>query len=70
MSKFFKALSKENSLEWDNALPVGQCTAAVRHALAQTRRLSAAAAAPDASARDKAIKGMTDQAAIWGILEQ
>ena len=70
MSKFFKELSKENSLEWDNALPVGQCTAAVRHALAQTRRLSAAAAAPDASARDKAIKGMTDHAAIWGILEQ
>ena len=69
ISKFYRSLSKNFKLDWDNTAPIGACSANVRDALDVTRRISAVVSSPKAAEKDSAIKGLSSPDAIWAILE-
>lgn len=69
ISKFYRNLTKGVDVSWDHSAPVGTCTGRVREALDATRRIRAVVSAPDAAARDKAIKSESDPYRVWQILE-
>ncbi len=69
ISKFYRNLTKDFNVQWDSSLPAGRCSSNVREALGVTRRIAAVLARPDAAERDRALKGLSDAAEIWNILE-
>ena len=69
ISKFYRNLTKEFELQWDSSLPAGRCSANVREALGLTRRIAAVMNRPDVAELDKSLKGLSEPAEIWNILE-
>ena len=70
ISKFYRNLTKDFSLNWEVSLPMGKCSSDVREAIGVTRRIRSVVSAPDAARRDKAIKGLSDTEQIWNLLEE